>query len=226
MDIKTLNLDTITLRDVFSRGDSLYVIKENQDGTYEMNRLMSDDKLSRDIFGYGDCAVISIASGSKDQIASQIAIRNDYKASISKRRGRLTYKYDGEFPKGRIEFRPAISGIRISFYDKKDAEEYFDYFREQFYTQDIPAISISSIYKDLSVVNYNEEECNRWGYPVLDGGPCKYLASEGITKTRGPEGMYGFTLKRPFIINGMAETKWYLDKYKRTNKTIPREVNN
>lgn len=209
MDIKTIDMDKLTLTEVFKSGDSLYVIRENENGTYEMNRLLTDDKgFTRDIFGNGDCAIVMLGNKSTESRKEATKVNRE---PPTKRRGQLTYKYNGPFPKGRIEFRPENSGIRISFYDKKDAEEYFDYFREQFYTRDIPAISISSIYKDLAVVNYNSTECDKWGYPTLDGGKCKYMP-EYVTKTRGPKTMYGFTLKRPVIIHGMEESKWYIKR--------------
>ena len=108
----------------------------------------------------------------------------------------LTYKLFSNDPTESIfvEFRP--EGIRVNFKDKESAQAYFDYFREQFYTSTTGAsvITVSNIYKDLNVVNWNPEDCDDWGWYTLDGGTCRYISD--VRKTRNTK-MFGFTLSKP-----------------------------
>ena len=84
----------------------------------------------------------------------------------------------------------------MNFKDKESAQAYFDYFREQFYTSTTGAsvITVSNIYKDLNIVNWNPEDCDDWGWYTLDGGTCRYISD--VRKTRNTK-MFGFTLSKP-----------------------------
>ena len=87
---------------------------------------------------------------------------------VTHRRKQLTYKFNGQNSNGviRVDFRPENGGIRVSFPDKESAQSYFEYFREQFYTSTTGAsvITVSNIYKDLGLVNWNPEDCDDWGW--------------------------------------------------------------
>lgn len=111
----------------------------------------------------------------------------------------MTYKFNGQDESGniRVNFRADSGGIRIHFPDKESAEIYFDYFREQFYTKKTGAsvITVSNIYKDLNLVNWNPEDCDDWGWYTLDGGTCRYISSY-VTKNKN-EKRYGFSLSKP-----------------------------
>ena len=110
----------------------------------------------------------------------------------------LTYKFNGQDPNGiiHVEFRPESGGIRVSFPDKESAQTYFDYFREQFYTSKTGAsvITVSNIYKDLNLVNWDPNDTDDWGWYTLDYGTCRYISR--VTKNKNAK-RYGFTLSRP-----------------------------
>lgn len=110
----------------------------------------------------------------------------------------LTYKLNSNDPTESIfvNFSPGNSGIRVNFKDKESAQAYFEYFREQFYTRTTGAsvITVSNIYKDLNVVNWNPEDCDDWGWYTIDYGPCRHISE--VKKTKNTK-LWGFTLSKP-----------------------------
>lgn len=109
-----------------------------------------------------------------------------------------TYKLYSHDPTENIfvEFRPQEGDIRVNFKDKESAQAYFEYFREQFYTSTTGAsvITVSNIYKDLNLVNWDPKDSDDWGWFTLDAGKCRYITE--VLKTKNTK-MWGFTLKHP-----------------------------
>lgn len=215
MKIEMLEPSKITLSEMFKMKDSLYsIVFDEKTKEFSMKKLVSDWSLDMDTISDADIQIVRIET----DIANTARRFYNYSGNNTtktdkpkKKYVKLTYKFSGDIPLGDIEFRPT-GGLRVSFDNKKDAEEWYDYFREQFYSSDVSAISVASIYEDLGVVNYDKEECAKWGYPTLTNGVCRYI-SAGVTKTVNSS-RFGFGLERPVIIRGMEETKWYQDRKK------------
>ena len=140
-----------------------------------------------------DSLLLRIVPGEVEEMV-ELEVVND---QLKRTREAWTYKLFSNDPTESIfvEFRPT-GDIRVNFKDKESAQAYFDYFREQFYTSTTGAsvITVSNIYKDLNLVNWNPEDCDDWGWYTLDNGTCRYITE--VLKTRNTK-MYGFTLKKP-----------------------------
>lgn len=191
MEVKIMNPEELTLKSLVKHRGELYTIRVVNGkpifGPISLDKIDEDMCVLRIVDAYMESEV---------EPAEELPTKVCYGA---KRREQLTYKYDGTDTSGNIhvKFRSESGGIRISFNDKESAEAYFDYFREQFYTHTTGAsvITVSNIYDDLHVVNYDKEACNDWGWYTLDGGTCRYISSY-VTKDKDAK-RYGFTLKRP-----------------------------
>ena len=216
MKIEMLEPSKITLSEMFKMKDSLYsIVFDEKTKEFSMKKLVSDWSLDMDTISGIDIQIVRIETDTANKARRFYNYSNGNTTKTDqpkKKYSKLTYKFSGDIPLGAIEFKPPTGGFRVSFDNKKDAEEWYDYFREQFYSSDVPAISIASIYEDLGVVDYDKEECEKWGYPTLTHGVCRYI-SPGVTKTV-KSSRFGFGLERPVIIHGMVETKWYQDRKK------------
>ena len=144
----------------------------------------------------------------------KVITENNKKSASPKKRLERDYKFVGMNDNNTIRISWSITGnkyggIRVSFERKEDANDYHDYFREQFYNRDISSINVKSIYEDLGINKDKiEKECPnawKWGYPVLGNGPCKYMTE--VTKNKNDK-WYGFTFLPPVIVNGMEESGW------------------
>lgn len=186
MRIERIDPATLSLADLVNAPEGLYHITPNMDGGYIMGPL-EGTSLS---FLQNEYLIVRV--GDDEDFVPQ-----PVEKPIRKREN-LTYKIESHDSTESIfvAFRPENGGIRISFKDKDAAEMYFNYFREQFYTSKTGAsvITVSNIYSDLGLVNWNHEDCDDWGWYTLDGGTCRYITE--VTKTRGTK-MWGFLLKRP-----------------------------
>ena len=188
MRLDVIDPKTLTLTDMIADMNNLFYLHIPQDMCKPvltpMNRgsiaLLSDDAL-----------IVKILLGDQEE-ADEAPVQEEK----SQNDRSLTYKLFSNDPTESIfvEFRP--EGIRVNFKDKESAQAYFDYFREQFYTSTTGAsvITVSNIYKDLNVVNWNPEDCDDWGWYTLDGGTCRYISD--VRKTRNTK-MFGFTLSKP-----------------------------
>lgn len=197
----------MTFGDIMKYRNQLYVIK------------LEDDKPTIETLTFDnvtDDAVVIFLE--KEECDDYSKIDEELPPPIDKKRDKprksyekLTYKFTGMSCDNqcRVDTRPDGS-IRISFNEKADAQEYRDYFREQFYISNTgaDALSIDSIYNDLKLVNmdgtpmYDKDACRKWGYVSQDGGTCRYISE--VTKTVGLD-MFGFTLKRPVKLYGTTK---------------------
>ena len=124
------------------------------------------------------------------------AIEEDWRRKP--RSPRRSYKLDSWDSHKLIEVESRTDGsIRVNFKDKDSAEEYYEYLREFFYKgfQNADYLSVSTIYKELKVVNWKAEDCDDWVWATLDHGTCRYI-SESVLKTKN-KNMWGFTLQAP-----------------------------
>ena len=208
MDVKVMDISTLTFASAMKHKDELYSVTVGKDGKPKLEPLSLENGLG------GVLLKITMNEPEKVHIQKddvEIAPPEDKKRDKSRRVWeRLTYKFDGysENEMIKVESRPDGS-IRISFKEKADAQTYRDYFRENFYTSNnhADAVSVKSIYEDLKLVNKNGEpkydaiECSKWGYLSVDHGTCKYISD--VSKTIGCD-MFGFTLKRPQKLYGLT----------------------
>lgn len=209
MDVKVMDISTLTFTSAMKHKNELYSIVLGKDGNPKLV------PLSLDAPGNSVLLKITMDNATKFQTVSDEEVEID--PPVDKKRDkpikvweRLTYKFDGysENEIIKVESRPNGS-IRVSFNEKADAEKYREYFRDHFYasTNHADAVSITSIYQELKLVNKDGEpkfdvvECRRWGYPSIDHGPCTYISE--VSKTIGCA-MYGFTLKRPQKLYGIT----------------------
>lgn len=199
MDIRIINRETLTFDSVIRHRKELYAVSVH-DGEPVM------EPISLDNMGENSCILricmaeekpVDMSTETLEEPKPAKTPGRSYSGTV-RRRSNLTYKLfsSDETESIFVEFRPANSGIRVSFKDKESAGAYFEYFRDQFYkTANGPDfISVSSIYKDLNIVNWKPEDCDNWGWPTLDHGPCHYIS--GVTKNQNAK-RYGFTLSRP-----------------------------
>lgn len=118
---------------------------------------------------------------------------------------RRTYKLDSWDEQKVIEVESKIDGsIRINFHDKDSAEIYFNHIRDMFYKRpnlgdEADWLSVSTIYKELKVVNWEASDCDDWAWPRLDYGTCRYISEVNKTKNKH---MWGFTLRAPQKLYG------------------------
>lgn len=196
MKLETVDQSKLTLTDMMNNMSELYFLHYADELGKPVLTPMSLGSLS---ILENDSLLVRIRS---DEDADTPVVVNEPKSERvygNRHHTVLTYKHFGNDPTESIfvEFRPENSGIRVSFKDKESAELYLNYFREQFYTRTTGAsvITVSNIYKDLNQVNFDEEECNDWGWYTLDNGTCRYISSY-VTKNKNSK-RYGFTLSKP-----------------------------
>ena len=187
MRLETIDPKTLTLTDMISDMSNLYYL--------HVPREMSKPVLTPMSIGSvgllnDDSLIVRIIPGEDIPPVEEKKTVRSYE--------RRTYGFNGNDPTENIfvEYRPAEGDIRVNFKDKEIAEKYFNYFREQFYTSTTGAsvITVSNIYKDLNLVNWNQEDCDDWGWYTLDNGTCRYITE--VMKTRNSK-LWGFTLKKP-----------------------------
>ena len=202
MRLEIVDPKTLSLSDLMDDLDQLFYIYSDPEAittSYPAKKgvprlyPMSDGRLSR---LNEDALLIRIIPG-EDPIFTKVEEKTEEKKA-TRSYERRTYGFNGSDPTETImvEYRPAEGDIRVNFKDKEIAEKYFNYFREQFYTSTTGAsvITVSNIYKDLNVVNWNPEDCDDWGWYTLDNGTCRYITE--VMKTRNSK-LWGFTLKKP-----------------------------
>lgn len=191
MNVVIMNPEELTLRSLVTHKGELYTIRVV--GGKPIFGPISLDKIDEDM-----CVLRIVDAFEEEEVETED--RPKAKKEYGNRyKTQLTYKFNGSDATGAIsvKFRPESSGIRVSFKDKESAEVYFNYFREQFYTHTTGAsvITVSNIYKDLNIVNWNHEDCDDWGWYTLDGGTCRHMSSY-VTKDKDSK-RYGFTLRKP-----------------------------
>lgn len=121
---------------------------------------------------------------------------------------RQTYKIDSSNEQKTIFVTGRREGhIRVSFTNKDSAQNYYERIRELFYAKvsGADALTVGSIYDLLGIVNYDKDECAKWGYLCLDGGTCRYISE--VNKTVGEGEYWGFTLKHPIKLYGETKEK-------------------
>lgn len=188
MRLEKLDPKTLTLTDMMADMSNLYYLHIPEDMCKPVLTPMSMGSIS---LLNDDSLLVRIIPG---EDIDEEAVEQKKPRSYERR----TYGFNGNDPTENIfvEYRPAEGDIRVNFKDKEIAEKYFNYFREQFYTSTTGAsvITVSNIYKDLNLVNWNPDDCDDWGWYTLDGGTCRHITE--VMKTRNTK-MWGFTLKRP-----------------------------
>ena len=186
MRLETIDPKTLTLTDMISDMSNLYYLHVPKEMSKPVLTPMSMGSVG---LLNDDSLLVRIIPGEDIPAEEKKTVRS-YE--------RRTYGFSGADPTETImvEYRPAEGDIRVNFKDKEIAEKYFDYFREQFYTSTTGAsvITVSNIYKDLNLVNWNPEDCDDWGWYTLDNGTCRYITE--VMKTRNSK-LWGFTLKKP-----------------------------
>ena len=194
MRITEIDPATLSLADLDNDSQGLYIIVPNSEGSSYELKSMDNFSLS---FMKMEHLIVRISS---DDIFEEAPVVEEKPKRGYSTRGTfpLTYKFFGCDPTESIfvDFKPESGGIRISFNDKESAQAYFNYFREQFYTSTTGAsvITVSNIYKDLNVVNWNPEDCDDWGWYTLDNGTCRYISD--VRKNKNNK-KFGFTLSKP-----------------------------
>lgn len=214
MNIEQINPISLTLDMAIKEKDSLfYIVKGDDEQPYKLLsfskeglNLPSDNYILVKLTGASHKETKPVSEEKEEPIKKEVT---------PKKRLDRDYKFTGMNDAETIRITWAITGnkyggIRISFPNKEDANDYHDYFREQFYNRDISSIDIASIYEDLGISKERiEQECPgamKWGYPALKGGACKYMTAT-VTKNKN-DNWYGFTFLPPVIINGMEESGW------------------
>lgn len=189
MRLETIDPKTLTLTDMISDMSNLYYLHIPKDMCKPVLTPMSMGSVG---LLNDDSLIVRIIPG--EDMGSEPVDKKKQTRSYEKR----TYAYSINDPTETIyvEFRPTEGDIRVNFKDKEIAEKYFNYFREQFYTSTTGAsvITVSNIYKDLNLVNWNPDDCDDWGWYTLDNGTCRYITE--VMKTRNTK-LWGFTLKKP-----------------------------
>ena len=195
MNIEIINTKELTLDEAMAYQNELYFVYLNNKGVACMSPLYGGklDFLPE----IEDKALIRINDG-------EIKPEKDEKYDKSVRSyERRTYKFDGndEHEIVFVEGRPDGT-IRVNFKDKENAELYLKYIRDFFYKSTTGAdwLTVSTIYKELKLVNWKAEDCDDWAWPTIDNGTCRYISE--VAKTKNRNKMYGFTLKAPQKLYG------------------------
>lgn len=206
MIIKRINPETLSLMDLRRNSHCLYCITERNPNESNYNshfvmRKVTDKSLD---FLNEDHMILMIVSGDENEDELDLSMpekdetKEPDKAEPSRKREERTYALNSSDPTESIfvEFKPTRGEIRVNFKEKECAEVYFNYFREQFYTRTTGAsvITVSNIYQDLGIVNWNKEDCDDWGWYTIDSGTCRHISE--VRKTKNSK-MFGFTLSHP-----------------------------
>ena len=214
MKLEQIDSKNLTFDDAIKNQYSLYYIMETDNGITPYKFVsFSKEGLALPNDNY---ILVKITKTSEEITPVEVAEKST-KRSKFRRGPERGYKFTGLNDNENIRIAWSINGnkyggIRVSFPTKEDANDYFDYFREQFYNRDVSSVSVKSIYEDLGISKERiEKECPdawKWGYLNLhNGGPCKYMTSM-VTKNKG-DSWFGFTFDPPIIINGLEESGWY-----------------
>ena len=213
MKLEQINPINLTLEEAIKNQYSLYYIVEGDETVPYKFLSFSKEGLALPTDNY---ILVKITGDSIKKVEPIIhKVDNVVETKTRKKRIERDYKFSGMNDKENIRIEWAITGnkyggIRVSFPNKEDAIEYYDYFREQFYSRDISSVNVASIYEDLGVSKERiEKECPnawKWGYQTIFSGPCKYMTN--VLKNKNDK-WYGFTFMPPVITNGMEESGWY-----------------
>lgn len=196
MNIKRINPETLTLTELNHNAHCLYCLTSEPNKRYgeqparrhyELKPLINH---SLEVLGR-DHILLLITDDDEEVEESEAPTEK-------RKREERTYALNSSDPTESIfvEFKPTRGEIRVNFKEKECAEVYFNYLREQFYTRTTGAsvITVSNIYQDLGVVNWNKEDCDDWGWYTLDSGTCRHISE--VRKTKNSK-MFGFTLSHP-----------------------------
>ena len=206
MKLEVLNPETITLKDFINDVDNLYYLVKNptimaSDAPYKMLPARETGANSMPSKTYLVVRITDeemIFDESEENPVIPEDIWNEEASKPNPGREACTYSLNSHDPTESIfvEFRPYSGEIRVNFTDKGNAELYFNYFREQFYsyTSGVSVITVSNIYSDLKLVNWDPKDCDDWGWYTMDAGKCHYITP--VRKTNNSK-MFGFTLKHP-----------------------------
>lgn len=203
MHIEKLNMSELTFDRVMADQGELYFLYFNGKGQATLMPVNSGklDYLS-DI---QDKTLVRITD---EPVEKDISEEVDTAPSIKKRKTyeRRTYKLDSWDEQKVIEVESKIDGsIRINFHDKDSADIYYNHIRDMFYKRPAKGdvadwLPVSTIYKELKVVNWEPDDCDDWAWPRLDFGTCRYISAE-VNKTKNKK-MWGFTLSAPQKLYG------------------------
>ena len=215
MKLEQIDPKSLPLEDAIKNQNLLYYIIESDDETapYKFSSF-SKEGLALPGDNY---ILVQITKAANVAVNEPVKVeKKPEPARLTKRGVARDYKFTGLNDAGTIQISWGVSAdkygtIRVSFPNKEDANDYHDYFREQFYNRDISSIDIASIYEDLGIskerIAKESPGAWKWGYPTLHNGPCKYI-TEMVTKNKNDK-WYGFSFYPPVIINGMEESGWY-----------------
>lgn len=201
MVIKRINPETLTLSELRRNSHCLYCITKQDDCGSKYTDSFVMKKVTRNTLDFmdEDHMILMITSDEENELDldTSDSKENDESKDVRKRE-ELTYALNSSDSTESIfvEFRATKGEIRVNFKDKECAQMYFNYFREQFYTSTTGAsvITVSNIYQDLGIVNWNKEDCDDWGWYTIDGGTCRHISE--VRKTKNSK-MFGFTLSHP-----------------------------
>lgn len=197
MNIKRINPETLTLTELNHNAHCLYCLTSEPNKRYDEQPARRHYELkplinhSLEVLGR-DHILLLITDDEEEEIEEPMD------TTERRRREERTYALNSSDPTESIfvEFKQTRGEIRVNFKEKECAEVYFNYLREQFYTRTTGAsvITVSNIYQDLGVVNWNKEDCDDWGWYTLDSGTCRHISE--VRKTKNSK-MFGFTLSHP-----------------------------
>lgn len=193
MNLEIINTGEMTFDQVLAEKDSIYILHRNGLGAPTLTAFTKMGSLNIS----SDKLILKITDGDQEEIVKPV------EEQPRKRVPKRTYKIDSWDDKKIIEVESRIDGsIRVNFKEKESANLYFDYIRDFFYKSTTGAdwLSVSTIYKELKIVNWEPENCDDWVWPTLDGGTCRYISEVAKTKNKH---MWGFTLTPPQKFYGM-----------------------
>ena len=197
MRLEQLNPKELTLDYVMKNQYELFYILEQEGNSINPYKFQSFAKdglaLPKDNY-----ILVRITSDIEElELATTTEIEKEKKPRFVR-----TYRYDGVSSDGIVEVETRINGeIRVNFKDKESADLYYNYIRDFFYKSTTGAdwLTVSTIFKELKLVNWNPEDCDDWGWPTLDHGTLRHMTD--VKKTFNKK-MYGFTLSAPQKLYG------------------------
>lgn len=196
MNIKRINPETLTLAELNHNANYLYCLSSEPNKRYDEQPARRHYELkpliNHSLEVLGRDHILLLITDDEEEIEESTA------PTERRTREERTYALNSSDPTESIfvEFKPTRGEIRVNFKEKECAEVYFNYLREQFYTRTTGAsvITVSNIYQDLGVVNWNKEDCDDWGWYTIDSGTCRHISE--VRKTKNSK-MFGFTLSHP-----------------------------
>lgn len=194
MILEVLDPKELTLEEAMECGDELYFVYMQDSEKFRISVPTFAAYNSRGVHNIKD-----------DKILVRIIqdIPKEEPKKNERQYNRRTYKLDTTDPNNIVEVESRVTGeIRVNFNDKESAELYRKHIAKLFYKSTTGAdwLSVSTIYKELKVVNWKPEDCDDWVYPTIYSGTLRHISE--VTKTKG-KNKFGFTLSAPKKIDAI-----------------------